>query len=258
MTTPAGENQLEQVHKVPKSILDRVPDWKRVYDVIFAVSVPDLRKDKRRWFVFRPATLKESQAFIQLSRVSEYGSIPTPFTVAAQNFLLRSTILYPEDLPLDEMLQGEVSALLKVIWDATGFENPEEFFGVIEEAREEVRSNIDWVIVGFICACLGFKPKEVMDMDVHTIARYVALAEMVTGKELPVGIKGRPRVTDEHRALAAMRARGGRAPQQTRFNHPQQDQLARQMPQPGPQQGVAGGVVNTSEENKLLKEYLGR
>ena len=195
--------------KLPKEILSNLSRWKKECSELYAIPI------RGKWFVYRPATLRESQTFLQLSKVDMYPvsidvsqlnigpgiartlatgiadqfPICNPFLGIAQDYLLACCLIHPSAECTDDMDQGAVSFLLRMIWESTGFSNIETFIDSIDAARARIKSTIDDSIVAFVSKSLGLKPSEVYDMNLETMSSHIAMAEYVTNTELPIQLK---------------------------------------------------------------------
>lgn len=207
------------LRQLPKEIVKKVPAWKLKHSNIYATRI------RRKWYVHRSVTYNEASSLIDSSRIdvmspradisgfSVVGSaravgmgilsnyfVANPFAVHAQDLLLNSVLLYPEDVSLDEMLQGDVSALLGAIWSSAGFSNIASFADMVDQARMVVQSSED-PLISFVSRGTGIDPMKVREMDAPELARYVAVAELALGTKLPIG------TAPQHAAHSSLRRR---------------------------------------------------
>lgn len=253
---------------VPQEIRERSNEWKCKGHSVFAVRILD------KWYVVRGISLGEAQLFTEMVRPDLYSDPGYSSGMPeAQDYLISSALLYPRDLSLSDMLQGEVSALCKCIWYCAGFADLESFFGSIDEARARIQSNPDDTVMLFVCKAFGMKPREVMELDMRTLSRHIAMAEVILGTELPLQIKGGLRPTPEHYDIANQLATGkvmkgnvpqphgvppGVRPRAQPHTEPQQHQgiAARSMPSVKPEMGGSKGFINTEAENAELRKFI--
>lgn len=204
MQTAPGYTELGL--SLPKDIIKRLPEWKAKEKNIYTVQIDGL------WFVFRAVTLNETQTFLRILRYERLpqlgdirhlvvgrGSAPhlakgvlrryvfaDSEVVAAQEYLLNTSVLYPDVKSLDSCQQGVVASLLECVVEVTGFTQPNTFMYTLENSREAFNNNIEDIVACFICKATGIKPDEVYDMDLLTMGRYIAMSEFILGMELPI------------------------------------------------------------------------
>jgi hypothetical protein len=193
------------LREVPRKLIGKVPSWKLKHPNIYAVSV------NGNWYIFRSVTYEEVLWFVNTSRLDVMSArddmrnlniagsgmllahggivnyfVANPFEPLAQDILLESVLLHPENLSLDEMLQGEVSALFDAVWSTTGFMNVKTFAEAMQTARASSQQS-EMGLLLFISQGTGIRLSELKQMDVNEIAECAAAAEAVLGKTLPIG-----------------------------------------------------------------------
>ena len=193
------------MREVPRKLIGKVPGWKLKHPNIYAVRINGI------WYVFRSVTYEEVLWFISTARLDimsprdsidnldivgsglllAYGGInnyftANPFAPLAQDILLESVLLHPDDLSLDKLPQGEVSALFDAVWSTTGFTNMKVFAEAMQTARANAQQD-ETGLLWFVSQGTGIKLSELKQMDVSQLAQCAAAAETALGRMLPIG-----------------------------------------------------------------------
>jgi len=146
---------------------DLLYELKKKYGSLFQASI------KKQEIIFRELTFAEFDKIAEYQLSKEYSSADI------EDFIIKSAVLYPEDINLDNYPAGQVSSLYEEILGESGFSSPSKAINVLNQKRHqacEVRN----LMKAFVMATISTYSAEDLDnMTYAKLAENVALAEKI-------------------------------------------------------------------------------
>lgn len=182
----------------PQELLPLVAKLKVAHKQVFYAYLAE------NHYLFRGLTLGEFKAF---DMMSDYDAI------AAEDFVIRATLLSPDSIIEDEVLAGVPETLVKFIISTSGFSDDVSLPAILHECRLDIAGGefkdgserpplADRKMVGLVCKAFPrMLPKEVEQMNIMDLCEHIALAEFMTGDQLEV-------LTREEREALAKKSKG--------------------------------------------------
>jgi hypothetical protein len=156
------------VARLPPEVVEELPQWKYEFGEVF------LWKGGDPYVVYRGLTFEE---------VDEFNQILLHNQDLAEDLLVKRVILYPKGgFDIDDLPAASADNLLAAIKASSGMSDPKAFNTYLEQGRSYAQS-IEGFGMAFISNALGIDPKAVRKMTLPVMARYIAMAEMVLGRE---------------------------------------------------------------------------
>lgn len=140
---------------------------KKKYGSIFSVNI------KGQDIIFRELTFNE------YDRIVEYKNNENSSSVEAEDLIISSAVVYPENYNFQKLPAGTISSLAQEIIDFSGFYSPSLAKQILLSKREmanEVRSLMKAFVLSTIPA---YKPEDLDDMTFSQLAERVALSEKI-------------------------------------------------------------------------------
>ena len=154
---------------LPEKVVKSIPKWKRKYGDVYFWEIGDHR------LIYRGLTLGEFRYFSDISEKSD---------PLGEDFLLETAILWKdEDLDLDTAPVVAINSLIENILEATGITSLDTFKKLLNEARNYAQT-AEGYSIAIICNAFGLDPDTVANFSLSKLTRYLALAEVVTGKKV--------------------------------------------------------------------------
>lgn len=153
--------------KLPDEIIKALPEWKGLYGDVF------LTQTSTGILVYRGLTFAE---------VFAYNEILKRDPTAAEDFILHRVTLYPTDLKVDDLPPVFVQKLIATITETSAVNSPEAFSEHLAKGREYA-SSLEGFATGFIAHALHIPTEQIRNMTIPILARHIAMAETVLGKE---------------------------------------------------------------------------
>lgn len=140
---------------------------KKKYGSVFSVNI------KGQEIVFRELTFNE------YDKVVEYKNSENSSSTDAEDLIISSAVVYPENFNFQKLPPGTISSLAQEIIDFSGFYSPSLAKQILLSKREsanEVRS----LMKAFVLATItSYKPEDLDDMTFSQLAERVALSEKI-------------------------------------------------------------------------------
>lgn len=140
---------------------------KKKYGSVFSVNI------KGQEIVFRELTFNE------YDKVVEYKNNENSSSTDAEDLIISSAVVYPENFNFQKLPPGTISSLAQEIIDFSGFYSPSLAKQILLSKREsanEVRS----LMKAFVLATItSYKPEDLDDMTFSQLAERVALSEKI-------------------------------------------------------------------------------
>lgn len=151
-------------------------ELKKKYGSVFAVNL------KGQEVLFRELTFNE------FDQITEYKNSEGSSSTDAEDLIISSAVVYPEDFDIQKMPPGLISSLAQQIIDFSGFYSAKIAKQVLESKREhagQVRS----LMKAFVLATINaYTPEDLDDMTFSQLAERVALSEKII--EIKQGMNG--------------------------------------------------------------------
>lgn len=145
---------------------EKLYELKNKYGSIFQTN---LRKEP---VVFRELT------FAEFDKIAEYESSGESKT-EIEDLIIRSAVIYPENMDLDSYPAGLISSLADEILDESGFSSPARAKRILDEKRQiaaEVRSLMKAFVLSTITT---YSPEDLDNLTYSKLAERVALSEKI-------------------------------------------------------------------------------
>lgn len=151
-------------------------ELKKKYGSVFAVNL------KGQEVLFRELTFNE------FDQITEYKNSEGSSSTDAEDLIISSAVVYPEDFDIQKMPPGLISSLAQQIIDFSGFYSAKIAKQVLESKREhagQVRS----LMKAFVLATINaYTPEDLDNMTFSQLAERVALSEKII--EIKQGMNG--------------------------------------------------------------------
>lgn len=145
---------------------DILSKLKSKYGSIFQTSL------KRDTVVFRELT------FSEFDRIAEYESAGES-AAEIEDLIIKSAVLYPENIVLDNYPAGLISSLSEEILQESGFASAGRAKRVLDEKRAQA-SEVRSLMKAFVLATItSYSPEDLDNMTYSKLAEKVALAEKI-------------------------------------------------------------------------------
>lgn len=146
---------------------DLLYELKKKYGSLFQTSI------KKQEIIFRELT------FAEFDKVAEYQLSKEYSSADIEDFIIKSAVLYPEDIDLDNYPAGQVSSLYEEILEESGFSSPLKAINVLNQKRQQT-SEVRNLMKAFVMATINTYSAEDLDNMTYTkLAENVALAEKI-------------------------------------------------------------------------------
>lgn len=165
-----------EIEEVPGEILNRLPEWRRSWDEIWYVRLGGTD------YVWRSPTRKDA---------IEYDLTSQSTIASAIDQLLKACVLWPEALS-DSMLASEFLTLHDLVWQTSGYRNPEFFNDKLAQYEQIVRSGDHVNILLLLKAFDGLMPDVINTWQPEKLIYHVAIARALLDVE-PLQVKRKRR-----------------------------------------------------------------
>jgi chorismate mutase len=140
---------------------------KKAHGAVFTATVKNVD------IVFRELT------FSEYDKISEYRNSDEFSSADAEDLIINSAVVYPENFSVDKLPPGIVTSLAQRIIDVSGFYSAKLAKRTLEEKREkagEVRN----LMKAFVLATIPvYKPEDLDEMTFSQLSERVAIAEKI-------------------------------------------------------------------------------
>ena len=143
-----------------------LPAWKHSFGEVFLWKGGDLT------VVYRGLTFEEVETYNEIIKYDQDQG---------EDLVLRNVILYPKDILLDSFPAIGIQKLLETVNKSSGMSDADAFQEHLEKGRQYAQS-IEGFGVAFISHAFSINPEEVRRMTLPILAKYIAMAETVLGK----------------------------------------------------------------------------
>jgi hypothetical protein len=146
---------------------DFLHSLKKKYGSIFSVNI------KGQDIIFRELTFNE------YDRIVEYKNNENSSSLEAEDLIISSAVVYPENYNFEKLPAGTISSLAQEIIDFSGFYSPSLAKQILLSKRKtanEVRGLMKAFVLSTIPA---YKPEDLDDMTFSQLAERVALSEKI-------------------------------------------------------------------------------
>jgi len=152
-----------------------IEQLKAKYGTVFKYSAPVSEVD----IYFRLLTKKEFDIFNSLC--TEHG-----ISDKAENYVLKTAVVYPENFDYDTLYAGEVTSLVKGIVENCGFIDIDVFKNELNN-RRAMAGMLAEQMIGFISKAFpAYKVEDLDNKNYKEMARLLALAENFLGAHLAI------------------------------------------------------------------------
>ena len=141
--------------------------------------------------------------------VNEYGNALDvalkESSADAEEFVIQTAVLFPEELDLDDYSIGEITALSDEILEQSGFSDYEVCISKIDAARDKASEVVSFMIAMIIASEQGYTDGQLRDMTFSAVAEKAAMAEkifeikqqMANGAEIILDVKNPNEAAEE-------------------------------------------------------------
>jgi hypothetical protein len=142
-------------------------ELKLKYGPLYAVNVKGID------LLFRELTFSEFDKISKIQEADGYSSADS------EDYILETTIVYPENFNINKIPAGTVSSLAESIIEASGFSSARIAKSILETKREQA-SDVRTLMKAFVLATINtYSPENLDDMTFSQLAEKVALAEKI-------------------------------------------------------------------------------
>jgi len=142
-------------------------ELKLKYGPLYAVNVKGID------LLFRELTFSEFDKISKIQEADGYSSADS------EDYILETTIVYPENFNINKIPAGTVSSLSESIIEASGFSSARIAKSILETKREQA-SDVRTLMKAFVLATINtYSPENLDDMTFSQLAEKVALAEKI-------------------------------------------------------------------------------
>jgi len=140
---------------------------KKKYGSVFSVVI------KGQEIVFRELT------FDEYDQVVEYKNNEDSSSVDAEDYIISSAVIYPENFDPNKLSPGAISSLAQEIVDFSGFYSPSLAKQILEAKRSKA-SEVRGLMKAFVLSTISsYKPPDLDGMTFSQLAELVALSEKI-------------------------------------------------------------------------------
>lgn len=137
------------------------------YGPLYAVNVKGID------LLFRELTFSEFDKIGKIQDADGYSSADS------EDYVLQTTIVYPENFNIDRIPAGTVSSLSETIIEASGFSSARIAKSILESKRQQA-SDVRTLMKAFVLATISrYSPEDLDNMTFSQLAEMVALAEKI-------------------------------------------------------------------------------
>lgn len=149
---------------------------KKKYGSVFAVNL------KGQEVLFRELTFNE------FDRITEYKNSEGASSTDAEDLIISSAVVYPENFNFQKLPPGLISSLAQQIIDFSGFYSAKLAKQVLENKREQA-GQVRSLMKAFVLATIhAYSPEDLDDMTFSQLAEKVAVSEKII--EIIQGMNG--------------------------------------------------------------------
>jgi len=151
-------------------------ELKKKYGSVFAVNL------KGQEVLFRELTFNE------FDKITEYKNSEGASSTDAEDLIISSAVVYPEDFNFEKFPPGLISSLAQQIIDFSGFYSAKIAKQVLELKREQA-GQVRSLMKAFVLATINtYSPEDLDSMTFSQLAERVAISEKII--EIQQGING--------------------------------------------------------------------
>jgi hypothetical protein len=172
------------VYGLPREVRHRIPDWKKEYRYVYAVSI-DTSWDTPATCVFRVLTRDEMRYVEEASAYRDEWW--------AEGWVIGHCLLYPHAGELDDWLAGAVDVLGDSILEASGWASAPAIEETLAAARQQT-GTLDSAMVSYILKAFpSMKAEDLGRLQFIDLIGYLAQAEVILGEQLQTDMWLNPR-----------------------------------------------------------------
>lgn len=139
---------------------------KQAFGTVFETTL------KKQTIIFRELTFAEFDKITEHQNSGESNE-------EIEDLIIKSTVIYPTDLKLDNYPAGMVSALAEEILSESGFADPSKAKAVLDQKRAEA-SEVRSLMKAFVLATITtYTPEDLDNLTYPKLAEKVALSEKI-------------------------------------------------------------------------------
>lgn len=122
---------------------------------------------------FRELTFSEFDSIINIQNMEGNSAVDS------EDLIIKTAVVYPEDLNVDKLPAGIVTSLCQQILDISGFNSPKTAKQILDQKREDA-AQVRSLMKAFVLTTIkGYTPEDLDDMTYSQLAEKVALSEKI-------------------------------------------------------------------------------